>query len=120
MAIKEIRAWRVYDRPFPEGYRVLAERLWPRGLRKVDLALDHWAKDLAPTTELRQWFKHDPARWLEFRKRYLEELRGHQEAAVALLTQAKGDTLLLLYAAHDEQHNGAMVLAEFLRALTVP
>ncbi|MGC9128488.1 MAG: DUF488 domain-containing protein, partial [Acidithiobacillus sp.] len=53
MAIKEIRTWRVYDRPFPEGYRVLAERLWPRGLRKVDLALDHWAKDLAPTTELR-------------------------------------------------------------------
>lgn len=120
MGGREIRPWRVYDRPFPEGYRVLVERLWPRGLRKTDLALDYWTKDLAPSTKLRQWFHHDPERWVEFRERYLAELQAHPEAVSALTSQFKGDTLLLLYAAHDTAHNGALVLADFLRSLPAP
>ncbi|WP_308387956.1 DUF488 family protein [Acidithiobacillus sp. AMEEHan] len=112
-----ISTWRVYDRPFPPGYRVLAERLWPRGVRKSDLALDAWPKDLAPSTELRQWFGHDPARWEDFRRRYWSELSGHQEAAVQLLVAAQQGPLLLLYAAHDPEHNAALVLQEFLEQL---
>lgn len=115
-----IRPWRVYDRPFPEGYRVLVERLWPRGLRKADLSLDFWAKDLAPSTELRLWFHHQPERWTEFRERYVGELQQHPEAVSAIFSQAKGNTLLLLYAARDETHNGALVLADYLRSLLAP
>ncbi len=71
----KIRTWRVYEHPIPPGYRVLAERLWPRGISKADLALDDWPKELAPSPELRQWFAHDPARWEEFRQRYWQELQ---------------------------------------------
>jgi len=116
----EIRPWRVYDRPYPEGYRVLVERLWPRGLRKADLALDYWAKDLAPSTALRLWFHHEPARWTEFRERYLKELQQQPEAVSALISQAQGAPLLLLYAARDSEHNGALVLADYLRNWLAP
>ena len=112
-----ITTWRVYAHPLPPGYHVLAERLWPRGLRKADLPLDAWPKDLTPSTALRQWFAHDPVRWEEFRKRYLAELAEQQETARALLTQAAGSPLILLYAAHDQEHNGALVLRDFLQSL---
>jgi len=112
-----ITTWRVYAHPLPAGYHVLAERLWPRGLRKADLPLDAWPKDLTPSTALRQWFAHDPVRWDEFRKRYLAELAEQQETARALLTQAAASPLILLYAAHDQEHNGALVLRDFLQAL---
>jgi len=113
----KVCVWRVYDRPIPEGYRVLAERLWPRGQRKSDLPVDHWAKELAPSSELRRWFHHDPALWEEFRQRYLAELQRQEHSARALLDAAADRDLVLLYAAQDREHNGALVLAEFLRGL---
>ena len=112
-----IQIWRVYHKPRPAGYAVLVERLWPRGIRKTDLALDEWAKDLAPSTALRQWFGHEPERWEEFQRRYRLELAAAVPAARQLLGAAGGRPLILLYAAHDEAHNGALVLQEFLQDL---
>lgn len=110
--------WRVYQKPYPAGYRVLVERLWPRGVRKADLSLDAWAKALAPSTELRQWFAHDPAHWDAFQHRYRQELTAALPAARELLLAAGGQPLILLYAAHDEAHNGALVLQHFLQDLS--
>ena len=93
-----------------DGTRVLVDRLWPRGVRKVDAALDLWFKEIAPSTELRKWFGHDPARWDEFRERYSRELRTHPDLLDQLRTLARKGTLTLVYAAHDEQHNDAVVL----------
>ncbi|QFX95885.1 hypothetical protein GCD22_01567 [Acidithiobacillus thiooxidans ATCC 19377] len=93
---------------------MLAERLWPRGVRKEDLPLDNWPKELTPSTALRQWFGHVEDRWTEFRERYLNELAEHQEEACRLLDNAEGRPVILLYAAHDKIHNGAVVLREFL------
>lgn len=95
-----------------DGYRVLVERLWPRGVRKTDLQLDAWFKDVAPSHELRRWFGHDPARWREFVTRYRRELKEAPAAkAVAELERrAAIQTVTLIYAAHDETHNGALVL----------
>ena len=112
-----IQIWRVYHKPRPAGYAVLVERLWPRGIRKADLALDEWAKDLAPSTALRQWFGHEPERWEEFQRRYRLELADAVPAARQLLGAAGGRPLILLYAAHDEAHNGALVLQGFLQDL---
>lgn len=112
-----IQIWRVYHSPRPAGYAVLVERLWPRGIRKADLALDAWAKDLAPSTALRQWFGHEPERWEEFRRRYREELAAAIPAARQLLSAAGDRPLILLYAAHDEAHNGALVLQGFLQEM---
>ncbi|MBX3571615.1 MAG: DUF488 domain-containing protein [Mesorhizobium sp.] len=106
---------RAYESPAAEdGTRVLVDRLWPRGLKKTDAALDHWAKDLAPSTELRRWFGHDPARWDEFRRRYSEELSEHREGLARLRELARRDRVTLVYAAHDEAHNDAVVLREVL------
>lgn len=116
----EITTWRVYARPLPIGYHVLAERLWPRGVRKADLSLDAWPKDLTPSTALRQWFAHDPERWDEFRSHYLAELATQKENALTLLAEAAGAPIILLYAAHDQEHNGALVLCDFLQTLTAP
>ena len=93
-----------------DGTRVLVDRLWPRGVRKADAALDLWLKEIAPSTELRKWFDHDTARWDEFRERYSGELRTHPELLVQLRTLARKGTLTLVYAAHDERHNDAVVL----------
>ena len=106
---------RAYESPAAEdGTRVLVDRLWPRGLKKTDAALDHWAKDLAPSTELRRWFGHDPARWDEFPRRYSEELSEHREGLARLRELARRDRVTLVYAAHDEAHNDAVVLREVL------
>ncbi len=106
---------RAYDSPAAEdGTRVLVDRLWPRGLKKTDAAIDHWAKDLAPSTELRKWFGHDPARWEEFRRRYSEELSEHREDLSRLRDLARKGRVTLVYAAHDEAHNDAVVLREIL------
>lgn len=93
-----------------DGTRVLVDRLWPRGVRKADAAIDLWLKEIAPSTELRKWFGHDPARWDEFRARYSSDLRAHPELLDQLRTLARKGTLTLVYAAHDEQHNDAVVL----------
>lgn len=95
-----------------DGYRVLVERLWPRGIRKTELPLDEWIKELGPSTELRKWFSHDPARWSEFVKRYhreLEESPAH-ERLLALAHQAAEGTVTLIYSSHDTEHNNAVAL----------
>ncbi|EMI54862.1 DUF488 domain-containing protein [Rhodopirellula sallentina] len=112
---KKIEIARVYDLP-DSGiqYRVLVDRLWPRGVKKEPLQLDQWAKNLAPSDELRQWFGHDPDKWAEFRKRFLHELSGKKDDAYELLQVAGERSILLVYAAKDEQHNNAVVLKEYL------
>lgn len=104
---------RVYDLERPiRGWRVLVDRLWPRGVAREALRLDAWLKDLAPSDELRRWFGHDPARWEEFRQRYRTELAGaeHQATLRDLLRQASLGDVTLLYAARDETRNQAVVL----------
>jgi uncharacterized protein YeaO (DUF488 family) len=106
---------RVYDEPSPEdGFRVLVDRLWPRGVSKERAGLDLWLKDVAPSPELRKWFNHDPARWKEFQKRYTAELKGKGGAVHVLREKAKGGNVTLVYAAHDEEHNGALVVKRFI------
>ena len=97
-----------------DGARVLVERLWPRGIKKEALSLDTWLKDVAPSTELRQWFQHDAAKWQEFRKRYSRELEENSEPWQRLLSRARRGRLTLVYSSHDEKHNNAVVLKEFL------
>jgi uncharacterized protein YeaO (DUF488 family) len=110
-----IQAKRVYDPAEPDdGTRVLVERLWPRGTRKETLKMDEWLKDVAPSTELRRWFSHDPARWDEFRRRYFEELDAHRPAWEPLCEVARRGKLTLLYSSHDTQHNNAVALKGYL------
>ncbi len=106
---------RIYDKPRgSRGYRVLVDRLWPRGLRKEDVKVDLWLKDIAPSNALRRWFGHDPARWQEFKKRYRQELEGKQPLFEKLKNEAEQGNITLLYAARDTQHNNAVALKEFL------
>lgn len=109
---------RIYDPPSPEdGRRFLVDRLWPRGISKERGRLDGWLRDLAPSTELRRWFGHDPAHWQEFQRRYREELaQPERQQALETLRQAAAEgPVTLLYAARDTEHNEAQVLAEWLR-----
>lgn len=92
----------------------LVERLWPRGIRRADLALDGWLKDVAPSTELRRWFNHDDARWLEFRRRYEAELGSHPTAWQPLLSAVHDGDVVFLYSARDREHNSAVVLRDYL------
>jgi len=109
---------RVYEQPAKsDGYRVLVDRLWPRGLKKDDAALDAWSKELAPSTALRKWFGHDPARWEGFRHRYASELDAAGEYWRPLLTQATRHRVTLLFGANDEDHNNAVALKSYLDAL---
>ena len=110
-----IQIKRVYD-PVErgDGHRFLVERLWPRGLKKENLIAEGWDKDVAPSTELRKWFSHDPAKWPEFQKRYDKELAAHREAWQPLLDKAHDGTLTLLYSSHDTEHNNAVALKHFL------
>lgn len=112
----DVRLKRVYDPPSPEdGCRVLIDRLWPRGVSRKRARLDDWDKQLAPSTELRQWFGHEPTRFAEFRRRYIDELRSERPRLTALRGLARQGTLTLVYSAHDSEHNDAVVLAEVLR-----
>jgi uncharacterized protein YeaO (DUF488 family) len=107
---------RVYEPPSAsDGMRVLVDRLWPRGLSKAKAKIDRWEKDLAPSDELRRWFGHETARWAEFRKRYRDELKSQADALRELRAAARRGRVTLLYAAHDEEHNNAVVLAELLK-----
>jgi uncharacterized protein YeaO (DUF488 family) len=106
---------RAYDEPSSDdGTRILIDRLWPRGVTKQKAALDRWIKELAPSTELRKWFGHDPERWVEFRRRYKSELKGQTVLLNELRKLARGHRITLVYSAHDEQHNDAVVLRETL------
>jgi uncharacterized protein YeaO (DUF488 family) len=97
-----------------DGVRVLVDRLWPRGLRKSEAAIDRWLKDVAPSTELRRWFGHDPSRWDEFQRRYKAELAHKPELLDELRAIARDKTLTLVFAAGDELHNEAVVLRDLL------
>jgi uncharacterized protein YeaO (DUF488 family) len=112
---KHLRLKRVYEPAArDDGVRVLIDRLWPRGLTKEKAAIDHWMKEIAPSSELRKWFGHDPDRWVEFRNRYMEELRQHTGLLDQIQNLAKKGTVTLLFGAHDEEHNDAVVLQEVL------
>jgi uncharacterized protein YeaO (DUF488 family) len=107
---------RVYEEPSKkDGIRVLVERLWPRGLTKERAAVHLWLKDVAPSPELRKWFGHDPARWEQFQERYRRELRQQEDAVQFLKQKAKQCSVTLVYAARDEEHNGALALKRFLQ-----
>jgi uncharacterized protein YeaO (DUF488 family) len=111
-----IKLKRVYENPSPkDGLRVLVERLWPRGLTKERAAVNLWLKDVAPSPELRKWFGHDPARWEQFQERYRQELREKKDAVRLLKEKGKENTVTLVYAARDEDHNGALALKKFLQ-----
>ena len=113
----QVRTKRAYEAPAPQdGTRILIDRLWPRGIKKEALAVDQWCKELAPSTALRQWFGHEPARWEEFERRYAAELQSHAAQMDALRTLARKGTLTLVYGAHDELHNDAVVLRALLLA----
>ena len=112
-----IRIKRIYDKPADsDGVRVLLDRLWPRGVRKDEAKIDHWMKDLAPSTELRKWFGHDPAKWDEFRRRYFEQLDTQPEAIARLRTLARDGDVTLVYGARDTEHNNAVALRDYLQA----
>ncbi|HET7111229.1 MAG TPA: DUF488 domain-containing protein [Gemmatimonadales bacterium] len=110
-----IRLKRAYDdAEETDGLRVLVERLWPRGVTKARLRLDDWAKEVAPSPELRRWFGHVPERWTEFKRRYFAELRANPEAWKPLLARARRGRVTFIYAAHDTERNGAVALKAFL------
>ncbi len=110
-----VKTKRIYDPPSPEdGRRVLIDRLWPRGVKKEEAKIDEWLRDIAPSTELRKWFAHDPEKWREFKGRYKKELNNKTELIEALRAEAKKGTLTLLFAAKDTEHVNAVVLKEVL------
>ena len=112
----DIRVRRIYEPPRPtDGHRVLVDRLWPRGVSKERAAIDTWMREIAPSTDLRRWFAHDPARWPEFKRRYFAELRGHGDLVAEIVTLARRRRVTLVYSARDTDHNQAVALAEFLR-----
>ena len=112
----DVRIKRIYDEPErSDGVRLLVDRVWPRGVKKRDAALDDWLRELAPSSELRRWFGHDPKRWSEFRTRYRAELRQHVPRLDALRRRAARERVTLLYGAKDTQRNQAVVLQEAIR-----
>ena len=113
-----IRIKRVYDPPEErDGYRILVDRVWPRGVKKDAAAVDRWLKAVAPSAELREWFNHDPNKWAEFRKRYSRELREHEEELHGLWAEAGDQPITLIYSARSERHNNAVVLREYLNKI---
>jgi uncharacterized protein YeaO (DUF488 family) len=112
----DVRLKRAYEPASDEdGYRVLVDRLWPRGVSKKQAGLDDWEKELAPSSKLREWFGHEPGRFPEFRRRYIDELRANRARLRELRRRARIGTLTLVYSAHDSEYNDAVVLAEVLR-----
>ncbi len=112
-----IRLKRAYDKPAKnDGFRVLVDRAWPRGVTKEELKADVWLKDIAPSTELRKWFGHEPAKWEEFRKRYFEELDTHTEAVRLLREKERGGDVTLVFGAKEERFNNAEAIKEYLES----
>jgi len=110
-----IKLKRAYEKLAKEdGFRVLVERLWPRGLKKGDVALNLWLKEIAPSPELRQWFSHDPQKWQQFCRRYWAELKNKQNEIGLLKERVKEGTVTLVYGSKDEEHNAAVALKKFL------
>lgn len=116
-----VKLKRAYEHPSrSDGHRVLVERLWPRGVRKQDLDVDEWDKAVAPSTELRKWFAHDPKRWSEFKRRYRQELKQADAQAELreLARRAAGGNLTLVFSSRDTEHNNAVVLKELLERMS--
>ncbi len=111
-----IKLKRAYAAPTRgDGCRILVDRMWPRGVSKHDLKIDEWSRDIAPSTRLRKWFAHDPAKWQEFKERYFAELDSHPETVEHLLQSCRRHTLTLVCGAKDIQHNNAVALREYLQ-----
>lgn len=109
---------RVYDKPSPEdGYRVLVDRLWPRGVSREEAKVDAWLKEAAPSDALRKWFHNNRGEWQEFRRRYLAELKDHRETLRPLARRAKNERVTLVYSSSDEKRNNAVVLKQYLKLL---
>jgi uncharacterized protein YeaO (DUF488 family) len=112
----DIRIKRAYDAPAKnDGYRVLVDRVWPRGVSKEDAQFDAWLKDLAPSSDLRKWFGHDPGKWRQFKEKYFRELDGRRELVGELLENIGGGRATLVYGARDREHNNAVALKQYLR-----
>ena len=103
-----------------DGRRFLVERLWPRGVSKAKLRVDAWLKEVGPSTELRQWFSHDPGKWSEFRRRYFRELDSRPEAWQPIVSAARHGRVTLVYSSHDTEHNNAVALQQYLQAKPRP
>jgi uncharacterized protein YeaO (DUF488 family) len=115
IAADHVRLKRAYEPPAADdGTRILIDRLWPRGVKKTDAAIDEWMKEIAPSSALRKWFGHDPDRWQEFRRRYQSEIRQHPEQFERLRTLAQHGPITLVFSARDQAHNDAVVLKDLL------
>ncbi len=113
-----LRIKRVYDAPqASDGFRILIDGLWPRGMKKTDAAIDLWLKEIAPSKSLRAWFNHDPEKWMEFKKRYFQELNSKQDSINLILEKSKTAVITLLYSAKNEKYNNAVVLQRYLKGL---
>ncbi len=113
---RNVMCHRVYDKLPDSGYRVLVDRVWPRGVSKEELQLDEWCRDLAPSSQLRKWFDHDPDKWDEFCRRYHGELRSRRDEIRELQRRCGSKTLRLLYGARDTDHNNAVALKAFIES----
>ncbi|HEX7534651.1 MAG TPA: DUF488 domain-containing protein [Syntrophales bacterium] len=110
-----IKIKRIYDQASPgDGKRILVDRLWPRGIKKEDAAVDEWLRDIAPSNELRKWYSHDPAKWGEFKKRYKMELKDRTEIIDRLREESEKRTITLLFSAKATELNNAVALKEFI------
>jgi uncharacterized protein YeaO (DUF488 family) len=109
-----IKTERIYEAPTGGGFRILVDRLWPRGLRKDEADLDLWLKDISPSNELRRWFGHDPARWNEFRAKFFKELDQKDELVDQIIAKAREGDVVLLFGARDKVHNNAAALKEYI------
>ncbi|MFD1472396.1 DUF488 domain-containing protein [Companilactobacillus mishanensis] len=115
--MSEIIVKRIYDKDLPDGYRILIDRVWPRGMSKVRAQLDLWAKNIAPTPELRKWFSHDPEKFPEFKEKYINELNENPDTAEFLKTiedALKSQDVLLLYGSKEQKYNNAAVMIDYL------
>ncbi|MGC8707686.1 MAG: DUF488 domain-containing protein [Athalassotoga sp.] len=113
--MKIIKLKRVYDEPeMDDGKRFLVERLWPRGIKRESIKIDGWLKEIAPSTELRRWFNHEPQKWEEFKRRYTAEIEEKKTYLYPILEAINDGNVTLLYSARDREHNGAVVLAEYI------
>ena len=112
-----IKTKRIYDKlDADDGFRILVDRIWPRGIKKNDIIIDLWQKDIAPSASLRKWFNHDQRKWDKFKSRYYEELKHKQELVKILLEKAEKGTITLLYSSKEEKYNNAIALKEFLES----
>jgi len=116
-----IKLKRAYEAPQEDdGFRILVDRLWPRGVSRDSAGIDLWLKEIAPIDDLRKWFAHDPEKWAEFRDRYVRELNHHPEVVEELRTHVHQGTVTLVYGAKDQEHNNAVALKEYLESDRAP